>query len=133
MSRRLDDLHPLFRPLADAFLAKLMEAKLPVLIFSTGRSAEEQAANVAGGRSRVKRSLHQDGLALDVVIYNIWDIKGGMSLQWKRVDQYTELGEIVEALGLIWGGRWKTPDDPYHVEMPGGREIASHGPPDSED
>jgi uncharacterized protein YcbK (DUF882 family) len=125
MSRRLDDLHPDFRPLADAFLARLMEAKLPVLIFSTGRSAEEQARYREDGKSTVERSLHQDGLAMDVVIYDLWDRQGGMSLQWKRVPQYAEIGSIAEDCGLVWGGRWTTLNDPYHVEHPDGWQIAA--------
>ena len=125
MSRRLDDLHPDFRPLADAFLAKLIEAKLPVLIFSTGRSQEEQDRYVEDGKSTVNRSLHQDGLAIDVVIYDLWDRQGGMSLQWKKVEEYTQIGVIGETLGLVWGGRWKTLDDPYHFEHPQGWQLAA--------
>ena len=125
MSRRLDDLHPDMRPLAFAFLARLMEAKLPVLIFSTGRSQEEQDRYVEDGKSTVARSLHQDGLAIDVVIYDLWDRQGGMSLQWKRVPEYTEIGAIGEAVGLHWGGKWKALDDPFHFEMPDGWRIAA--------
>ena len=125
MSRRLDDLHPTMRPLANDFLARLIEAKLPVLVFSTGRSISEQAKNVAEGKSMVKRSLHQDGLAMDVVLIDNYDLTGGMSLQWKRVEQYAQLGSIAEDCGLLWGGRWKMPNDPYHVQMPNGWELAA--------
>ena len=125
MSRKLDDLHPDMRPFADRFLARLIEAKLPVLIFSTGRSAEEQERYLADGKSTVTRSLHQDGLAIDIVIYDLWDRSGGMSLQWRRVPEYAEIGAIGEDCGLLWGGRWETPDDPYHFEHPRGWQIAA--------
>ncbi len=125
MSRALDDLHPEFRPLADAFLARCVEAKIPVLIFSTGRNQKEQNRLREEGKSTVKRSLHQDGLAMDVVVIDTYDRNGGMSLEWKRVDEYALIGAIAEDLGLVWGGNWTKLNDPYHVEHPEGWQIAA--------
>ena len=51
MSRALDDLSPRMRPLADRFLAKLMEARIPVMIVTTTRTAQEQAEKVANNLS----------------------------------------------------------------------------------
>lgn len=125
MSRALNDLHPEFRPLAEAFLARLTEAKIPVLIFSTGRNQKEQNRLREEGKSKVKRSLHQDGLAMDVVIIDTYDRAGGMTLEWKRVEEYGILGSIAEDIGLIWGGNWESLNDPYHVEHPEGWQIAA--------
>lgn len=37
---------------------------------------------------------------------------------------WEKIGDIGEALGLSWGGRWKWPDRP-HFERLGGRTLAS--------
>ena len=125
MSRKLHDLHPEFRPRVDAFLARLMEAKLPVLIYGTGRTQAEQDRYVEEGKSTVQRSLHQDGLAMDVALYDLYDLTGANSLQWKKVPEYLELGTIAKDCGLVWGGDWTRFPDPYHVEMSNGWQIAA--------
>ncbi len=134
MSRKLHDLHPEFRPLANELLAKLIEAKLYVLIFSTGRSEREHLDNLASGRSKIKgRSYHQDGLAIDNVIVDSYQREGGMTLQWKRknVPQYEQYGEIVKGIGLTWGGDWWDPtdpdslNDPYHAEHPDAKTLSA--------
>ncbi len=32
--------------------------------------------------------------------------------------RYEKAGRIGEGLGLVWGGRWKSPFDPSHLELP---------------
>lgn len=123
MSRRLADLAPLFRPLAIELLAQLTEAGIMVLITGTGRTAAEQAAYLAAGTSRVVRSRHQDGLAMDVCPYDQYQLHGTDKLQWDGVDPiWMKIGQIGEALGLRWGGRFKPLNtvgvgwDPGHFE-----------------
>lgn len=41
----------------------------------------------------------------------IWDIK--VDIDDDDVPDYEEAGMIGESLGLIWGGRWHTPDYPH--------------------
>lgn len=38
---------------------------------------------------------------------------------WDRSPAYEKLGELAEALGLTWGGRWTSLNDIYHVEFRG--------------
>jgi hypothetical protein len=35
-----------------------------------------------------------------------------------KIPEYEEVGIIAEKCGLVWGGRWKTPDYP-HIQMKG--------------
>lgn len=79
-----------------------------VLVVCTTRSAEEQAAAVASGHSRVQRSKHQDGLAIDLVPYAEYQLHGADKLRWSTVDPvWARIGAIGEALGLRWGGRFR--------------------------
>lgn len=104
MSRRLDDLAPVFKPLAMALLARTVEAGIPVLIVNTRRTAAEQAINVANGTSWVEHSKHQDGLAIDLVPYHVFQEYGDDKLQWHEADPaWAKLGALGQALGLKWG------------------------------
>lgn len=107
MGRHLSELAPAFRAKAVELLAQLVEAQIPVLIVSTGRSEKEQAAAVAAGTSKVKRSRHQDGMAIDVVPFALFQLAGPDKLQWDVRDPvWRRIGAIGEALGLRWGGRF---------------------------
>lgn len=118
MSRKLDDLSPEFRPLAERFLAKLMEARKPVVIVDTLRTPEEHAANLKAGRSWTTRSKHLDGHAIDVAPYEQYALHGRNKVTWDaKLRIWQEIGEIGEACGLVWGGRWKQ-KDLGHFELP---------------
>lgn len=119
-SRKLDDLDPHFLPLACVFLARLVEARIPVVIIGTRRTQAEQDALVAAGYSWVPRSKHQDGLAIDVCPIEQFTLHGSMKLEWDADDPaWQTIGAAAEKLGLRWGGRFGPPARPDlgHVEM----------------
>lgn len=125
MSRALDDLDPRFKPLAIELIARLVEARIPVLIVDTLRTPAEHAINLAAGTSQVARSKHLDGLAIDLVPYELYTLApGGDKLMWQADHPiWRRIGLIGEALGLRWGGRWQSLRDPGHFEWvdPDGR------------
>lgn len=120
----LNSLDPRFRPIAMELLARITEARLAVLIVNTRRTQVEQDAAIRRGVSWVKRSKHQDGLAIDVAPFEIYALHGDDKLQWNTHDPvWLKIGAIGEALGLRWGGRF-TPlngigvgKDPGHFEL----------------
>ena len=123
VDRSLDSLSPRFRPLVDRFLARLVEAKIPVMIVSTLRTAAEQAEAVRTGHSKVKHSKHQDGDAIDVVPYSQYAIHGDNKLLWDTTDPiWLKIGAIGESVGMRWGGRFPPLNtigvgwDPGHFE-----------------
>lgn len=132
--RRLDLLHPDFRPMVDRFLAKCIEAGIMVMIVETWRSQEAHEEDVKNGRSWVTKSNHQNALvsvwgwqgeipaalAIDVAPYDQYQLHGPDKLKWDGADPvWQRLGEIGESLGMKWGGRWKTvPPDMAHFEAP---------------
>ena len=124
MSRKLDDLSPRCRPLAVEFLARLVEAGIPVMIIDTRRTPEEHADNLRRGVSWTKRSKHLDGDALDVCPYSVYHIAGPDKLQWDAADPiWARIGVIGESVGLRWGGRWVKTPDLGHFEY-----VETHGP-----
>jgi hypothetical protein len=120
MSRRLDDLSPAFRPFADRFLARLMEARLPVVIVTTSRSLPEQEKAVRDGVSWTMNSRHLTGDAIDVCPYEEYALNGRNKLTWdEKNPAWPRIGAIGEACGLKWGvvkdGKRK---DLGHFELP---------------
>lgn len=119
MSRKLDDLTSRFRPLAVEFLARLTEARIPIVIIDTLRTPAEQAANIARGVSWTTRSKHLIGEAIDVAPFEEWRVNGANKLLWDaKHPQWQRIGEIGESCGLVWGGRWKSTPDLGHFEHP---------------
>lgn len=81
------------------------------------RTQEQQDLHLAAGRSTVKRSLHQDRLAIDLNFFADGKYLGAVSRP--------EILEILEPVGSFWeslspknrwGGRWTSPFDPWHFE-----------------
>ena len=69
------------------------------------RSDEEQARLRAAGKSKVRRSLHQDGLATDFALDKL--INGKWVYQ-RSTAAYEPLGDFWESLSPlnVWGGRF---------------------------
>ena len=134
MSRSLDDLSSRFRPHAVMVLARLVERGIPVMIVDTLRTVDEQAKYVKNGTSTTMLSRHlprrlrmtlvqgdpdaEKSDAMDIAPYEIYAMHGSNKLQWNTDDPVWQvIGEIVEAEGLRWGGRWHKPYDPGHMEL----------------
>ena len=129
MSRRLEDLDSDVRQMAEGLLAKAAEAGIHLIVTQTYRTPAEQAALYAQGRTAPGHivthapsgySWHEYRRAFDVAIKsfpgdqtpgNLWDGP------WETV------GDMGEALGLEWGGRWRHPDRP-HFQHTGGFTLA---------
>ena len=126
-SRKLSDLHPDVRERVDRFLDAAADEGIEVLVTCTWRSGQEQDILYAQGRTTKGRivtnakageSLHnfilngQPGSrAVDVVA-----IVFGKPMWSADHPLWDRLGELGEAAGLQWGGRWRNPDKP-HFEL----------------
>ncbi len=111
-SRSVDDLHPSVAAACHAFLTQCTAAGLDVIITSTYRDAESQAALYAQGRTAkgnivtnapAGRSYHNWRCAFDVVPLRagkpVWGTQADEDLKlWQRI------GKIGETCGLEWGG-----------------------------
>ncbi|MFZ9967900.1 MAG: M15 family metallopeptidase [Steroidobacteraceae bacterium] len=125
-SRNPADLDPRVRQMCEEFVVRTRQAGLTVIITSTLRDHEMQAALYARGRTlpgprvtnaRPGSSYHQYGLAFDFV-----PAVGGKPL-WKNAESFRRCGEIGEAIGLEWAGRWRRFREAAHLQWTGGLTI----------
>ena len=118
-SRSLDDLTPAAKAAAENWLAACTDAGLDILVYCTYRSPAEQnqlhkigrtvkGANVKPSKpmgdivtnARGGQSKHQARIAIDFV-----PLIFGKE-QWKNAALYLKAGELAEANGFEWAGRW---------------------------
>lgn len=112
-SRNLTDLHPVVREKAQAFIEKARLQSIDLLVTSTYRDNESQAALYAQGRTKPGlivtnakpgQSWHNWRCAFDVVPLRnskpVWGTTGIDGDLWRKV------GELGESVGLEWAGRW---------------------------
>ena len=126
-SRKLEDLHPAVEKLARAFVTKCAAAGVDVLITSTYRDHESQAALFAQGRTtpgkivtnaRPGQSWHNWRCAFDFV-----PLVNGKA-QWNDAATFDRCGLIAESVGLEWAGRWKRFRELAHCQYTGGLKLA---------
>ncbi len=109
---KLTSLDSRFRPLAARLIEDAKTNGINLRIINTLRTAAEHKEDLANGVSWITKSMHEaqppEGLSLaidvcpfDYIVMKNWNPMGSY---WLRV------GEIGEALGLRWGGRWKKRD-----------------------
>ena len=127
MSRKVEELIPEMQGKARSFAVAMAEAGIPFMWTCTYRPQSEQDALYAQGRTAPGRkvtwtlhSKHTERVAFDIAILKdgkpTWDVK--VSVDGDSIPDYEEAGKIGEGLGLVWGGRWNTPDYP-HFEWAG--------------
>jgi peptidoglycan L-alanyl-D-glutamate endopeptidase CwlK len=130
-SRSLFDLHPDVRDMAAAHIAACKAQGIDLLVTSTYRSTAEQNALYAQGRTKPGKkvtnakggqSFHNHRLAYDVVPLRngkpVWGTTGEDGKLWQRV------GELGEAAGLEWAGRWTKFKEFPHFQYTGGKPLS---------
>lgn len=130
-SRNISDLLPQVQPLANAFIEKCKAEGIELLITSTYRDKESQAALFAQGRTtpgkivtnaRAGQSFHNYRVAFDVVPLRngkpVWDTNNENAVLWKRI------GAIGVECGLEWAGNWRTFKEFPHFQFTGGLTLA---------
>lgn len=126
-SRDLADLLPVVAAKASAFIASCRAAGIDVLITSTLRDNEAQAALYAQGRTtpgkvvtnaKAGQSFHNWACAFDFV-----PIVNGKA-QWDDTRTFERCGVIAESVGLEWAGHWKSMKEMAHCQYTGGLTLA---------
>lgn len=109
--RGVSDLRPGAREACEAFLKVCQDAGLDIFLTETYRSKERQEELYAQGRTKpgivvtwTLRSMHMERCA--------WDISF-KSTGYDELGKFYDAGRIADALGIEWGGNWKTPDRPH--------------------
>lgn len=145
-SRKIDDLATPAKIRALKFLGECRVEGIDILVTCTKRDAEAQDELYSHGRTREQLnaagllhitprpgpivtnakggdSIHQYGAALDVVPLRhgkpVWSDEGEDGALWQRI------GEIGEACGLEWAGRWQGKlREMAHFQYAGGLTLA---------
>ena len=126
MSRKLEDLEPETRAMADKLIEQAQAAGFPIMVTQTLRTFFEQDLLYAQGRTKEGKivtnakggySWHNFGRAFDVVFVDA-DGKPDWEGPWD------DLGVLGETTGLEWGGRWKSFHDRPHFEHRSGMTLA---------
>lgn len=121
MARDINLLHPELQVKAKQLIQEAAKAGYEIIITQTLRTKAEQDELYAQGRTKpgnivtqakYPQSLHCWGVAFDIAV-----VIGGKA-NWDT-KHYDKIGPIGEALGLVWGGRWKNFPDRPHFELPG--------------
>jgi len=132
VSRKIEDLKPAVQLRARALLDAAKDAGIDLIITSTYRTAEQQAALYAQGRTkpgmivtnaRPGDSYHNWQCAFDVVPLRngkpVWGTSGEDGMLWRKI------GELGESVGLEWAGRWTGKlREMAHFQYTGGLTIA---------
>jgi peptidoglycan L-alanyl-D-glutamate endopeptidase CwlK len=126
-SRKLEDLLPKVAELARHFISSCSKEDIDLLITSTYRDKECQAALYAKGRTAPGRivtnarpgySYHNWCVAFDFV-----PIVHGKPA-WNDAGLFERCGVIAESCGLEWAGRWKRFREMAHCQYTGGLTLA---------
>jgi len=125
-SRRIDDLLPKPNQLCNQFVSLCKQAGIDVIITSTYRDFESQAALYAQGRTipgrkvtnaRAGQSYHNYRVAFDFC-----PIVNGKP-QWNDLKLFEKCGHIAESIGLEWAGRWVKFKELAHCQYTNGLTI----------
>ena len=115
------------RAIAAAWLLKCLAEGINVKIIAGTRNYAEQAKLYAKGRTepgpkvtnaRPGYSWHNFGVAWDFVVF---DAKGQPLWESPLMER---CGRIGEAMGLEWGGSWKSFQDTPHLQVKTGCTLA---------
>lgn len=79
-------------------------------LYCKGRTAPGQIVTNCDGLKTVSKHNHLPSLALDFCI-----LIGG-KVSWDPAE-YQPVGDLAEARGLVWGGRWAHLQDSPHIEI----------------
>jgi peptidoglycan L-alanyl-D-glutamate endopeptidase CwlK len=131
MPPSIDSLHPDLRAKVVKIMAAMELLGFPMMVVQTVRTAAEQQALYAQGRTApgkivtncdgiVKKSNHQvhaDGFghAVDCAFKD--DPATAKVETWDAGQPWELYGRMGEALDLTWGGRWISPFDRPHLEQ----------------
>lgn len=130
-SRSLNELVPVVRHKVEEFIALCDDEGIDLLVTSTYRDNESQAALYAQGRTTMGKivtnanagdSFHNYRCAVDVVPLRngkpVWGTQGDDGELWNKI------GKIGEEAGLEWAGNWRTFKELAHFQFTNGNTLA---------
>ena len=126
--KKLLSMEPAFRTKVRLVLGTLLKDGFQPSIFYGWRSVAVQQQLYAEGKSKLKFSFHNSQLpdgtpysyAADIV-----DTRWGWTDAAQKNGYWKALGDAAKAVGLVWGGDWKTFQDVAHIQGRQNSELAA--------
>src|SRR5437899_1999096 len=120
MGTTISDMRPEAQSIATTWLHIVRDdLHIDARVLETLRSEQRQKDLQASGASLVKFGWHQVGLAL------VWAcFRDGQYITDGNDRLYEQCGQVAEALGCVWGGRWGRLKDSGHWEYHPGFTLA---------
>ena len=128
--RDVTQLHPRLQEKFELLQKKCAQKGITIRATECLRTAKEQDALYAKGRTapgakvtnasgKDAKSMHQWGVAVDIVIDMDADKDGDVDIRdLYNVKLLNVVGKIGESIGLEWGGSWKSIVDMPHFQLP---------------
>lgn len=104
--------------LYDLFETAIINSPHDITVYHGMRSEAEQAEMIKNGASKVARSKHQDGKAVDFFV-----VGDDGKPDWESTDKYKEVAEHIKdcaarlGIDIVWGGDWRNFKDFVHIEL----------------
>lgn len=114
-ARSLSNLNEVSPVLQEVATCALQHTTVDFVVVDGGRTADEHQNNVAAGRSWIKRSKHQDGLAIDVAAYVGGKITYNPAPYYKIAESFYYCSDGL-GVPITWGGEWRV-KDLMHFEL----------------
>jgi peptidoglycan L-alanyl-D-glutamate endopeptidase CwlK len=126
-SRKIEDLHPRVAALCQAFITACAQRGIDIIITSTYRDNESQAALYAQGRTKPGKIVTKAGAGQSFhnyqLAFDFCPIVNGKAV-WSDTARFNQCGKIAESLGLEWAGRWRSFPELAHCQYTGGLALA---------
>lgn len=125
-SRDINELHRAVRHIAEAFRSRCSVQGVDVLITSTYRDHESQAALYAQGRTTPGRKVTNAGPGDSMHNWRCaWDfvpLVNGKAV-WDDEELWQRCGAIAQEVGAEWGGAWQSFKDKPHCQYTAGLTL----------
>lgn len=109
------NLHEVRPELQTLAACALQHTPVDFVVVDGGRTPDEHRNNVAAGRSWIKRSKHQDGLAIDIAAYRNGKVTYAAEPYYKISHAFYYCADQLST-PIIWGGEWRV-QDLMHYEL----------------
>ena len=113
--RSLENLHEVNVKMQEVAQCALKHSTVDFVVVDGGRTEAEHRNNVAAGRSWIRHSKHQDGLAIDIAAYQNGKVTYNPAPYYKIAEAFYWCSNGL-AIPIIWGGEWRV-QDLMHYEL----------------
>lgn len=114
-ARSTQNLHEVDARLQEVAQCALKHSKVDFVVVDGGRTEAEHRNNVAAGRSWIRHSKHQDGLAIDIAALSHGKVTYNPAPYYQISEAFYYCSNGL-GIPITWGGEWRV-QDLMHYEL----------------